>query len=130
MYTFLHEKDNFPNLSNPLKASVFLSEWLVEILIRDFSQYKNANVETTLHPEIDTSVIFLSILESKEHLFKAAALCLTKVQGLPFAPDHGSNTKEFPFIAPALPGLHQIQKYPLCVYPLECITPGRTTNIM
>lgn len=71
-------------------------------------------METTLHLEIESSMIFLYILEFKEHVFKAAALSLTKVQGLSFTPDH--RNKRIFFHCTRLPQLHQINKYPLCAY--------------
>ena len=54
-------------------------------------------MEITLHSEIESSMILLYILEFKEHIFKAAALSLTKVQVLSFTLDHRNKTKEFFF---------------------------------
>ena len=80
-------------------------------------------METTLHPEVETSMIFHDILESKEHLFKAVAVCL-RLRGVLFPQTTEAMRNSF-YIAPKFPGLHQINKY---LPGLNGTTTGSTTN--
>lgn len=67
-------------------------------------------MHTNFTPKQKHAWLLKNILEFKGHLFKAAALFLTKVQGLSFSPGHGSNTKEF-LHCTRPPWLHKINKY-------------------
>ena len=87
-------------------------------------------MEITLHSEIESSMILLYILEFKEHIFKAAALSLTKVQVLSFTPDHRNKTKEFFFfIAPDFHSYLKSTNIP-CVLTVDHTPPGSITSIM